>query len=66
MARREADFCWRCGVRLAGQKAYLVWVFRRARRRRRAYVCAGCGWHIVAAGVQSCVVEGVECRYALA
>lgn len=66
MARSERDFCWRCGVGLAGRRCYRVWVFRRARRRRRAYVCVECGWHIVAAGVQTCVVEGVECRYSLA
>jgi predicted RNA-binding Zn-ribbon protein involved in translation (DUF1610 family) len=66
MARHEKDYCWRCGVQLAGQRAYRIWVHRAGRPRRRAYVCAECGWHVVNHGMQTVVVDGVECRYALA
>lgn len=65
MVRHEKDFCWRCGVPLAGKKAYRVALTRYARRRRRAWVCAECGWHVANHGVQTVVVEGVEVRYAL-
>lgn len=51
---------------MAGHRAYRVWIHRTGRPRRRAYVCSECGWHVVNNGMQTVVVEGVECRYALA
>lgn len=66
MARYAGDLCWRCGVRLAGQRAYRVRLLRRGRRARRAWVCRECGYVVAMSGPLRVVVEGVEVRYALA
>ena len=65
MGKHETQLCFRCGVALAGRRAFDVRISHRNGRCRRAWVCSDCELTLTRIGQGTVIVDGSVYMYEL-